>query len=152
MNELILFEDDHLLVVNKPSGINTHKPDRFAPDGIHEWLTKREARWRNLSILQRLDKDTSGVIVFGKTQRANQSLTQQFEKHTVEKTYLLLSAVRPTRQKFWAKSPNCVTEFEFVDSQRRILPRASATAHGQDASDSPPRRGKWIPDTRRYTL
>ena len=116
VNGLILFEDDHLLVVNKPSGINTHKPDRFTPDGIHEWLTKREPRWRNLSILQRLDKDTSGVIVFGKTQRANQSLTQQFEKHTVEKTYLLLSAVRPTRQKFWAKSPNCLTEFEFVDS------------------------------------
>ena len=114
VNELILFEDDHLLVVNKPSGINTHKPDRFAPDGIHEWLTKREARWRNLSILQRLDKDTSGVMVFGKTTRANQSLAKQFESHTVEKTYLLLSATRPTRMKFWAKSPNTITEFEFL--------------------------------------
>ena len=116
MNGLILFEDDHLLVVNKPSGINTHKPDRFAPDGIHEWLTKRETRWRKLSILQRLDKDTSGVMVFGKTTQANQSLAKQFETHTVEKTYLLLSSVRPTRQRFWAKSPNCVTEFEFVDA------------------------------------
>jgi 23S rRNA (cytosine1962-C5)-methyltransferase len=115
VNELILFEDDHLLVVNKPSGINTHKPDRFAPDGIHEWLTKREARWRNLSILQRLDKDTSGVMVFGKTTRANQSLAKQFESHTVDKAYLLLSAVRPTRMKFWAKSPNTVTEFEFIE-------------------------------------
>ena len=114
MNELILFEDDHLLVVNKPSGINTHKPDRFSPDGIHEWLTKREARWRTLSILQRLDKDTSGVMVFGKTPRANQSLSRQFEQHTVQKAYLLLTTVRPTRVKFWAKSPNSVTEFEFV--------------------------------------
>ena len=70
MNGLILFEDDHLLVVNKPSGINTHQPDQFAPDGIHEWLTKREPRWRTLSILQRLDKDTSGVMVFGKTREA----------------------------------------------------------------------------------
>jgi 23S rRNA (cytosine1962-C5)-methyltransferase len=115
VNGLILFEDDHLLVVNKPSGINTHKPDRFAPDGIHEWLTKRESRWQTLSILQRLDKDTSGVMVFGKTTRANQSLAKQFELHTVEKTYLLLSAVRPTRMKFWAKSPNSMTEFEFVE-------------------------------------
>lgn len=114
MNGLILFEDDHLLVVNKPSGINTHKPDRFAPDGIHEWLPKREARWRNLSILQRLDKDTSGVMVFGKTREANQSLAKQFEQHTVQKVYLLLSSVQPTRMKFWAKSPNTVTEFEFV--------------------------------------
>jgi 23S rRNA-/tRNA-specific pseudouridylate synthase len=45
VNGLILFEDDHLLVVNKPSGINTHKPDRFAPDGIHERvLSARQAR------------------------------------------------------------------------------------------------------------
>ena len=116
MNGLILFEDDHLLVVNKPSGINTHKPDRFAPDGIHEWLTKREPRWRALSILQRLDKDTSGVLVFGKTREANQSLSRQFEKHTVEKGYLLLSAARPTRVKFWEKSPNSVTEFEFIQA------------------------------------
>ena len=114
MNRLILFEDEHLLVVNKPSGVNTHKPDRFAPDGIHEWLTKRQPRWRNLSILHRLDKDTSGVLVLGKTPRANQSLTKQFEQHTLEKTYLLLSAARPTRMKFWAKSPNAATEFEFV--------------------------------------
>lgn len=114
VNGIILFEDDHLLVVNKPSGINTHKPDRFAPDGIHEWLTKHDVRWRNLSILQRLDKDTSGVMVFGKTTRANQSLAKQFESHAVEKTYLLLSTVRPTRMKFWAKSPNSVTEFEFI--------------------------------------
>jgi 23S rRNA (cytosine1962-C5)-methyltransferase len=116
VNGLILFEDDHLLVVNKPSGINTHKPDRFAPDGIHEWLTKREPRWRTLSILQRLDKDTSGVMVFGKTREANQSLSRQFEQHTIEKIYLLLSAVRPTRVKYWEKSPNCVTEFEFIQA------------------------------------
>ena len=114
MNGLILFEDDHLLVVNKPSGVNTHKPDRFAPDGIHEWLTGQEARWRSLSILQRLDKDTSGVMVFGKTTRANQALAKQFGEHTVEKLYLLLSAARPTRNKFWAKSPNSRTEFEFI--------------------------------------
>ena len=116
MNGLILFEDDHLLVVNKPSGINTHKPDRHAPDGIHEWLTKREPRWRNLSILQRLDKDTSGVMVFGKTREANQSLSKQFEQHTIEKVYLLLSSVRPTRVKFWEKSPNSITEFEFIQA------------------------------------
>jgi len=64
VNALILFEDEHLLVVHKPSGINTHKPDRLAPDGLHEWLTRRKPSWRNLSVLHRLDKDTSGVLVF----------------------------------------------------------------------------------------
>jgi 23S rRNA (cytosine1962-C5)-methyltransferase len=118
LNALILFEDEHLLVVNKPSGINTHKPDRFAPDGIHEWLTKRG---RKLSILHRLDKDTSGVLVFGKSKQANQSLAKQFEAHTVTKSYLLLSAAKPTRSKFRAKSHDAITEFEFVEPHDRFF-------------------------------
>lgn len=108
---LILFEDEHLLVAHKPSGINTHKPDRYAPDGLHEWLTRQG---RSLSILHRLDKDTSGVIVFGKTTRANQSLTRQFTEHTVRKNYLLLAGKRPSRAKFRAKFADAVTEFEFL--------------------------------------
>jgi 23S rRNA (cytosine1962-C5)-methyltransferase len=114
VNALILFEDEHLLVVHKPSGINTHKPDRLAPDGLHEWLTRRKPSWRNLSVLHRLDKDTSGVLVFGKSSRANQSLAKQFAGHTIAKDYLLLAAARPTRQRFCAKSTDGVTEFEFV--------------------------------------
>lgn len=113
MNSLILFEDDDLLVVQKPSGINTHKPDRFAPAGIHEWLQKR--RRVSLAILHRLDKDTSGVLVFGKTTRANQSLARQFEQHLVEKRYLLLAAAKPTRTRFQAQSAKAVTEFEFQE-------------------------------------
>ena len=114
VNALILFEDEHLLVVHKPSGINTHKPDRFAPDGLHEWLTRRKPPWRNLSVLHRLDKDTSGVLVFGKSSRANQSLAKQFAGHTIVKDYLLLAAARPTRQRFCAKSTDGVTEFELI--------------------------------------
>ncbi len=111
MSGLILFEDDDVLVVHKPSGINTHKPDRYAPDGLHEWFTKRG---RNLAVLHRLDKDTSGVLVFGKSRRANQSLARQFESHQVRKDYLLLSLQRPTRKKFRAEGANEVTEFEYV--------------------------------------
>jgi len=110
LSALILFEDEHLLVAHKPSGVNTHKPDRFAPDGLHEWLEKHG---RKLSILQRLDKDTSGVIIFGKTRLANQSLSRQFESHRVEKRYWLLTTSRPTRQRFHATSPGAETEFEF---------------------------------------
>ncbi len=111
MSALILYEDDDVLVVHKPSGINTHKPDRYAPDGLHEWLTKRG---RKLAILHRLDKDTSGVLVFGKSTRANQSLARQFESHQVRKEYLLLSSQRPTRKIFRAETPHEITEFEYM--------------------------------------
>ncbi len=113
LNGLILFEDEHLLVINKPSGINTHRPDVHAPDGIHEWLNRRYGG--ELAILHRLDKDTSGVIVFGKTRAANQSLAKQFERHTLRKEYLLLSALKPKRTKCHARSPNTETEFEYLE-------------------------------------
>src|SRR6478735_2385632 len=89
--ELILFEDDHLLVVNKPAGMNTHAPSPFAGEGIYDWLRHREPRWARLAIIHRLDKETSGVLLFGKTAEANRSLTQQFAEHTVRKKYVLLA-------------------------------------------------------------
>jgi len=87
----VLFEDEDLLVVNKPAGLNTHSPSPHAGEGIYEWLRHREARWGALAIIHRLDKETSGVLVLAKTPRANRSLTAQFTDRTVRKTYLLLT-------------------------------------------------------------
>jgi 23S rRNA (cytosine1962-C5)-methyltransferase len=87
----VLFEDEHLLVVNKPAGLNTHAPGPYAGEGIYDWLKHREPRWAKLAIIHRLDKETSGVMVFGKTALANRSLTAQFASRTVRKKYLLLT-------------------------------------------------------------
>jgi 23S rRNA (cytosine1962-C5)-methyltransferase len=100
----ILFEDDHLLVVNKPAGLNTHAPDPFAGEGLYDWLRHREPRWADLAIMQRLDKETSGVMVFGKTSLANRSLTRQFTDRTVRKEYRLWSARRPPRRELKVES------------------------------------------------
>lgn len=91
VKNLIIYEDEHLLAVNKPAGMNTHSPSPFAGEGIYEWLKNRELCWSNLAILHRLDKETSGVIVFGKTTLANRSLTAQFVERKVSKKYLLLT-------------------------------------------------------------
>ena len=88
---LILFEDDHLLVINKPPGINTHAAATDASAGIYDWLRHREPRWATLATHQRLDKETSGVLVFGKTREANQSLAGQFAGRDVAKSYLLVT-------------------------------------------------------------
>jgi 23S rRNA (cytosine1962-C5)-methyltransferase len=88
---MILFEDEHLLAINKPAGMNTHSPGPFAGEGIYEWLKNREPRWANLAIIHRLDKETSGVMLFGKSTLANRSLTTQFSERKVSKKYLLLT-------------------------------------------------------------
>jgi 23S rRNA (cytosine1962-C5)-methyltransferase len=88
---LILFEDEHLLVANKPAGLNTHSPSPFAGEGLYEWLKNRQPDRAQLSILHRLDKETSGVIVFGKSTEANRALSAQFESRSIHKRYILLT-------------------------------------------------------------
>ncbi len=87
----ILHEDDHLLVVCKPAGMNTHAPSPYAGEGIYDWLHHREPRWADLAIVHRLDKDTSGIMVFCKTAQACRSLTEQFSSRRVKKSYELLT-------------------------------------------------------------
>ena len=85
----VVHEDDDLLVVRKPAGWNTHAPSPHSGEGIYDWLRHREPRWATLAIVHRLDKETSGVLVFGKSPRANRSLTGQFADRGVSKRYLL---------------------------------------------------------------
>ena len=101
---LILFEDEHLLVVNKPAGMNTHSPSQYAGEGLYEWLKNREPRWASLAIIHRLDKETSGLIVFTKSPLANRLLTAQFEKREVHKKYILLTDRKVDPEKFTARS------------------------------------------------
>ena len=100
----IVHEDEHVLVVNKPAGLNTHAPSPFSGEGLYEWLRAREPRWANLAIIHRLDKATSGVIVFAKTKVANQSLTQQFTDRKIRKRYLFLTTEHPRQKEFTVQS------------------------------------------------
>lgn len=89
-----------MLVVNKPPGWNTHAPAPHAGEGIYDWLRQREPRWAHLAIQHRLDKETSGVLIFGKSTLANRSLTRQFTEHRVQKRYLLLTD-QPVARRAW---------------------------------------------------
>ena len=100
----VIFEDEHLLVVAKPAGWNTHAPSPYAGEGIYDWLKHREPRWSSLAILHRLDKETSGVLVFGKTPLANKSLTEQFTARRVHKKYLLLTDRTVPAKEFTVKT------------------------------------------------
>jgi len=100
----VIFEDEHLLVVAKPAGWNTHAPSPYAGEGIYDWLKHREPRWSSLAILHRLDKETSGVLVFGKTPLANKSLTEQFTERRVRKKYLLLTDREVPPKEFTVKT------------------------------------------------
>ena len=100
----IVHEDEDLLIVDKPAGMNTHAPSPYASEGLYDWLRHREARWAPLAIVHRLDKETSGLLAFTKTPRANASLTQQFTRHEVQKRYVFLTDRPPPAADWKARS------------------------------------------------
>lgn len=100
----VVHEDRHLLVVSKPAGVNTHRADVHAQDGMYEWV-QRQRPADTLSILHRLDKVTSGVLVFGKTAEANRSLTRQFTDRAITKSYVLLAATDDRRSTLRCDEP-----------------------------------------------
>ncbi|PPK88704.1 23S rRNA pseudouridine1911/1915/1917 synthase [Neolewinella xylanilytica] len=84
----ILFEDDHLIVVDKPAEVLT-VPDRHDPEApnLKQLLSDR---YGTIIPVHRLDKPTSGVLVFARTPEAHRGLSMQFEAREVEKVYLAL--------------------------------------------------------------
>lgn len=87
----ILFEDDNLIAVNKPSGLLVH-PSWIAPRGTPNLTSMlREYLQGTAYTIHRLDRPTSGVIVFGKNKETAQRMNQKFADRDVQKTYLCMT-------------------------------------------------------------
>jgi len=92
----ILYEDDDLLVVDKPAGLAVHPapghPDHTLVNAILSHLPSLAEISDSLrpGIVHRLDKDTSGVMLVAKNEQARLNLMKQFEAHSVAKTYQVL--------------------------------------------------------------
>jgi len=81
----VVFEDNAIIVLDKPSPFLV-LPDRYdelAPN-LYEILNGELGR---IFVVHRIDKETSGLIVFAKTPEVHKALSEQFEAHSVEKTY-----------------------------------------------------------------
>jgi len=101
----VLHEDDDLLVVAKPAGWSTHAPSPHAGEGIYDWLRHREPRWAKLALVQRLDKETSGVLLLAKSRSASRSLTEQLASREVEKRYVFLTDCSPIHDTWGVDTP-----------------------------------------------
>ena len=80
-----LFEDDSIIVVEKPSGMPS-VPGLDGRTSLQEYLS--DELHATILAVHRLDMDTSGVMVFAKTAEAAVNLRRQFEEHTIRKTYM----------------------------------------------------------------
>lgn len=82
----ILFQDDHLIAINKPSGILVHRT-RISEDEVFVLQLLRDQINQKIYPVHRLDRGTSGVLIFGKTKEAASLLASQFRDKKVQKTY-----------------------------------------------------------------
>ncbi len=81
--DIIVYEDDHFLVVNKPPFLST-LADRNSPNNL-QTLSKRYNE--SLSACHRLDKETSGAVLFSKSEEAYRHASIQFEDRKIQKIY-----------------------------------------------------------------
>ncbi len=84
---VILYEDETIVAVSKPSGMPT-VPGLNGHESLEEWLNDRSLT--NVQAVHRLDMDTSGIVLFAKSEAAAVNLRKQFEEHTIRKTYIAL--------------------------------------------------------------
>ncbi|MEO6612449.1 MAG: RluA family pseudouridine synthase [Chitinophagaceae bacterium] len=84
ISELIIFENQDLVAINKPAGLLSI-PDREGKEVSLKTLLKE--KYGNIFTVHRLDKDTSGLIVFAKNEAAHKHLSQQFEERQTKKIY-----------------------------------------------------------------
>lgn len=95
----VLFEDDALLVVNKPPQLLTVATDRLEVDTLHSRCVDHLRRTDPKAwcfIVHRLDKETSGIVVFAKHRQAKEDLQQQFHDREVHRTYRTVVEGHPT--------------------------------------------------------
>lgn len=94
----IVYEDEHLLVIDKPSGLLTSTVPRekraTALKMIWDYARSKDKN-AQVGLIHRLDRDASGLLVFSKNHDAYLSLKRQFFEHTVERIYLALVAGTP---------------------------------------------------------
>ncbi|WP_425594836.1 RluA family pseudouridine synthase [Qipengyuania aestuarii] len=98
----VMFEDQHLLVVNKPAGMVVH-PAAGNPDGtlVNALLHHCRGQLSGINgvarpgIVHRIDKDTSGLLVVAKSDAAHEGLAKQFADHSITRRYLAVCAGHP---------------------------------------------------------
>lgn len=99
----IIYEDQDLLVIDKPSGMVVNRAQSVKGETVQDWLERRSITGttsttgitgtdfeKRSGIVHRLDKETSGVLLIAKTEEAFMELQRQFKAREVEKTYVAL--------------------------------------------------------------
>lgn len=133
----ILYEDQHLVAVNKPAGMVVHPaPGNWTGTLVHA-LAHRYDNHLQLGgarpgIVHRIDKGTSGVILVARTSDAHRALTRMFAERTIEKTYLGVSVGNPA-------GPGCISRVLEIPVGRSRVDRLRMAVMTEEEGGKPAR-------------
>ncbi len=103
MNDIkIIFEDDDLIVLDKPSGVTVNRSETTKGDTLQDWIDKNQKLnikdqkedsdfYKRAGIVHRIDKETSGLLIVAKNSESFENLQKQFKERIVKKTYIALA-------------------------------------------------------------
>ncbi|MCG8441839.1 MAG: RluA family pseudouridine synthase [Caulobacterales bacterium] len=153
---LVLYEDDHVIALDKPSGLAVQggaKTTRHV-DALLPALARGEDAPR---LAHRLDRDTSGVLLLGRTPAATAALAKAFQSHAAEKTYWAITVgvphpVRGLMKGFLRKGPGSNPDREIMVAARHGDPGAVYARTRYAVLAAAGRRAAWValrPETGR---
>ena len=129
----VLYEDDDIVVINKPAGMVVHpahgnRTGTLVNALLHRWP---EIQYvgddpDRVGIIHRLDKETSGVIIVALTEAAREYLSDQFQARTIDKHYLALIERHPPNDKgridaAIGRNPVNVNKWQFCEMEKKQL-------------------------------
>lgn len=121
----ILFEDSHLLVIDKPAGVAVHGGSGVSY-GVIEQLRAARPQARFLELVHRLDRDTSGILLLAKKRTALTNLHEQIRAGTLDKRYLVLVRGDWKNARQHIKLP--LFKYNAADGERRVRVQADGLA------------------------
>jgi len=100
----IIFQDNNLIVINKPAGISMHPgPGNYDNTVVNALMSYEDIKLANVGdelrpgIIHRIDKDTSGLVVIAKNNLSHENISNQFSEHSIDRVYnaLVWGKLRP---------------------------------------------------------
>ncbi|NDC38192.1 MAG: RluA family pseudouridine synthase, partial [Proteobacteria bacterium] len=134
----ILFQDQHLLVLNKPAAVSMHPGAGRTEDTIAHAVIgylSPEERQRGVrpGIVHRLDMDTTGIVVVAKTVQAHAALSRQFAGKTTAREYLALVYTTPRGKSAVSKADSGTIATQFGRDPKRRLQMSVLSTGGKRA-------------------
>ena len=116
----VLYEDNHLVIINKPNGVLTHGDrtgDTPMEDLVKDYIRHKYNKPGNVfsKSAHRIDRPVSGVLIFAKTSKAHERMTQRFRERKIHKVYWALTVRKPI-------PPNgTCTQYVIKDHHRNVV-------------------------------